>query len=69
MTLIYKRDCKENLGNYRPVSLTSGLGKVMERIIMSEITQHVQNRQEIRPSQHRFMKGRLCLTNLISSYD
>ena len=25
--------------------------------------------QGIRPSQHRFMKGRPCLTNLISFYD
>ena len=25
--------------------------------------------QGIRPRQHRFMKGRLCLTNLISFYD
>lgn len=25
--------------------------------------------QGIRPSQHEFMKGRLCLTNLISFYD
>ena len=25
--------------------------------------------QAIRPSQHRFMKGRLCLTNLISFYN
>ena len=25
--------------------------------------------QGIRPSQHRFMKGRLCLTNLISFYN
>ena len=25
--------------------------------------------QEIQPSQHGFMKGKLCLTNLISFYD
>jgi len=29
----------------------------------------VQENQGIRPSQHRFMKGRSCLINLISFYD
>ena len=41
----------------------------MEQIILSEITRHVHGIQGIRPSQHGFMKGRLCLTNLISFYD
>ncbi|GAB0182823.1 mitochondrial enolase superfamily member 1 [Grus japonensis] len=41
----------------------------MEQIILSAITQHKQDNQVIRPSQHRFMKGRSCLTNLISFYD
>ncbi|GAB0202783.1 mitochondrial enolase superfamily member 1 [Grus japonensis] len=41
----------------------------MERIILSAITWHVQDNQVIRPSQHGFMKGRSCFTNLISFYD
>ncbi|GAB0203341.1 mitochondrial enolase superfamily member 1 [Grus japonensis] len=61
---IYKKGQKEDLDNYRPVSL----GKVMEQIILSAITWHVQDNQVIRPSQHGFMKGRSCLTNLISFY-
>ncbi|KAJ7408312.1 rna-directed dna polymerase from mobile element jockey-like [Pitangus sulphuratus] len=56
-------------GNHRPVSLTSVPGKVMEQIILSTITQHVQDNQGIRPSQPGFVKGRSCLTNLISFYD
>jgi len=41
----------------------------MEHIILNVITQHVQDHQGIRPSQHGYMKGRSCLTYLISFYD
>ena len=41
----------------------------MEQIILSSIAWHIQDNQVIRPSQHGFMKGRSCLTNLISFYD
>ena len=36
---------------------------------MSAITWHIQDNQVIRPSQRGFMKGRSCLTNLISFHD
>jgi len=69
VTPIYKKGRKEDLGNYRPVSLTSVLGKVMEQIVLSAITWHTQDNQMIRCSQHGFMKGRPCLTDLISFCD
>jgi len=44
-------------------------GKITERFILSALTGHVKDDKVIRPSQHRFRKGRSCLTNLISSND
>jgi len=60
---------KEDSGNYRPVSLTSVPGKIMARFILSALTGHAKDNQGIRPSQRGFMKGRSCLTNLISFCD
>ncbi|KFQ29161.1 hypothetical protein N332_02125, partial [Mesitornis unicolor] len=47
MTPIYKKGQKEDPGNYRPVSLTSVPGKVIEQIILSAITWHMQDNQAI----------------------
>lgn len=69
VTPIYKKGQKDDPGNYRPVSLTSVPGKVMEQIILSVIMQRMKGAQVIRPSQHGFTRGRSCLTNLISFYD
>jgi len=69
VTSIYKKGQKEDPGYYRPVSLTLVPGKITERFILSALTGHVKHNQGIRTSQHGFVKGRSCLTNLISFYD
>jgi len=69
VTLIYKKGWKEDPGSYRPASLTSVPGNIMERFTLSALTAHVKDNQGIRPSQHGFMKGRSCSTNLISFCD
>jgi len=58
VTSIYKKGWKEDPRNYMPVSLTLVPGKIMEQIILSALTGH--------GNQHGFIKGRSCLTNLIS---
>ncbi|PKU41254.1 rna-directed dna polymerase from mobile element jockey-like [Limosa lapponica baueri] len=47
VTPIYKKGWKEDLGNYRPVSLTSVPAKITERIILSELSRQVQGSQGI----------------------
>ncbi|RMC11736.1 hypothetical protein DUI87_11859 [Hirundo rustica rustica] len=69
VTPIHKKGGKEVPGNCRAVSLTSAPGKIMEQFILNLITQNLQDGQGVRPSQHRFWRGRSCLTSLISFYD
>ncbi|RMB93702.1 hypothetical protein DUI87_29932 [Hirundo rustica rustica] len=69
VTPIHKKGGREDPSNYRPVSLTSVPGKIMEQFILNVITQNLQDGQGLRPSQHGFRRGRSCLTNLNSFYD
>jgi len=69
VTPIYKKGWKKDPGNYRPVSLTSVPDKIMEHFKLGAPTGHVKGNQGIRPIQHGFMKGRSCLTKLISFCD
>jgi len=59
----------EDPGNYRPLSLSSILGKVMEQLILVVIVKQVEDNKVIRSSQHGFTKGKSCLTNLIVFYE
>jgi hypothetical protein len=65
VTAIYKKGCRETAGNYRPVSLTSHVCKVLESIIRDSIVNHLDRNKLIYKTQHGFVKGRSCLTNLL----
>ncbi|KAJ7397477.1 rna-directed dna polymerase from mobile element jockey-like [Pitangus sulphuratus] len=66
---ILKKSKKEDPGNCRPVHLTLLTGKVMEKIILGGIGKHLKDNTVIGHSQHGFMRGKSCLSNLISFYD
>ncbi|KGL77080.1 RNA-directed DNA polymerase from mobile element jockey, partial [Tinamus guttatus] len=45
VTPVFKKGKKEDPGNYRPVSLTSVPGKVMERLILAVISRHMEDKK------------------------
>jgi hypothetical protein len=61
---IFKKGTKSDPGNYRPVSLTSVPCKILESLIKDEIMNHLEAEKLIKDSQHGFMPGRSCTTNL-----
>jgi hypothetical protein len=65
VTPIFKKGSKSCPGNYRPVSLTSVCCKLMESVISDSVTNHLTVNGLIGNSQHGFMKGKSCTTNLL----
>lgn len=64
-TLIFK---KKDSRNYRPVIFTSVPGKVVEKILLRSMFKQIKDKKVFGSSQHRFTRGKSCLSNLIAPY-
>ncbi|PKU41320.1 rna-directed dna polymerase from mobile element hypothetical protein [Limosa lapponica baueri] len=58
ITPVYKKGKKEDPGNYRPISLTSVPGKIMERLVLDVISKHIEE-QVIGKWSTRIYQGKL----------
>ena len=67
---IYKnKGEKSDPANYRPISLTSVVCKVLEHFIRESIIKHLINTNQLSNEQHGFLPGKSCATNLVESME
>ena len=67
VTPIFKKGKKSPPGNYRPVSLTSVICKLMESLVCDHMVKHMNSNGLFTKYQHGFMEGWLCSTNLLAT--
>ena len=64
---ILKNGDKHQPSNYRPVSFTSFICKLLEYIIHSNIVHHFDQHRVLCDNQHGFRKKRSCETQLLAT--
>ena len=69
ITPIYKKGSRHSPSSYRPISLTSIPCKIFERVIKEKMLQHLQSNNLVSRSQHGFLPGRSCITNMLTLMD
>ena len=65
VTAIHKKGSRADPGNYRGVSWTSVLGKLLERIVKIDLDAYIEKNGLMAKSQHGFRSGRSPMTNLV----
>ena len=66
---IFKKGSRMSPNNYRPVSLTCVICKVMEKLVRKALTVHLEQNDIVTREQHGFVSGRLCITQLLEVMD
>ena len=66
ITPVYKKGNRTEPANYRPVSITSHLIKIFERVLRTRLVDYLEDRNMLSENQHGFRKKRSCLTQLIA---
>ena len=64
---IHKKGDKGDIMNYRPISLTCIVAKLMERITQDKLL--IRTREQLNEHQHGFLTNKSCTTNLIDLTD
>ena len=62
----YRKDYKQNIKNYRPVSLLPICGKIFERLIFNEMFSFFLANNLLAPNQSGFKPGDSCINQLLS---
>ena len=69
ITPIYKGGDRTQPQNYRPISLTSHITKIFEKIVREKITNYMNENNKFNNNQHGFRNGRSCISQLLNHYN
>ena len=69
LTAIYKKGARNLVENYRPISLTSIIGKLMESFIRDAMLTHMIENNLFTNDQHGFVPKRNCATQLLEAIE
>ena len=62
---LFKKGSRNKSEKYRPVSLTSVICKLLQRLIKDHMVEFLVKHKLLNSSQHGFLKARSCLTNML----
>ena len=65
ITPIFKKGAASDPGNYRPISLTATMCKLMESIVKDQLLTYLSDKGLINKHQHAFIKNHSTATNLL----
>ena len=66
---IHKKGSKAVAANYRPISLTSHVVKIFERVIRKKLVLYLEENNLLCANQHGFRAGKSCLSQLLLHID
>ena len=69
ITPIFKSEDRTSAENYRPISITSQLCKLLEKLIRKQLMDHLVDNKILSEHQHGFCNKRSCMTNLLEALD
>ena len=69
ITPIYKGGDRTKPQNYRPISLTSHVTKIFEKIVREKLTNYMTVNEKFNDNQHGFRNGRSCISQLLNHYN
>ena len=66
---LFKKGSRCEAGNYRPVTLTSHVVKVYERVVRKHMVEYLEANSLLTDKQHGFRSSRSCLTQMLDHFD
>ena len=69
VVMLHKKNSKQEMGNYRPISMSNHISKLWERVFNLRLMLHLKRHNRLSKQQHGFRPKMGCHTNLLESWE